>query len=641
MAYISSNTQIPTSTLKGIIILITVCTVGYSQQKLSTESKKAESFFLKANKSYKDRDFDAAIEALIKATKADTTFYEAYATLGRLFMTMGNEDSSYHYLQYYMRHTKKMSQGIAKSMVLMAFDRGEYKKATQYLKVVKKTKMPDHEMDRVQASLVYINADNKEVQPLQIIVLPPEINQYSLQYLPSITVDNGSLIFTKRDFYSDDEDIVISYKRNGRWTKAQPISDRINTRMNEGASTVSADGKLMVLTSCDRQDSFGSCDLYYSVKSASGWSKPKNLGKKVNSSYWESQPSLSADGRKLYFASSRTGGHGGRDIWVSEKLGQEWNVPVNMGNVVNSWKDDTTPFIHSDGETLYFSSNSRPGFGGFDIYRTKKLDSVWTKPTNLGKQINSHKDEVGLLIAPDGKTAYFSQEKTKNGRIEESLLASFILPDELTSASVSFIIGRIFDEETKLPLKAKVEIVEVRRTEILFTYESDSLTGEYLMVLPNNKALAGYIKKKGYVYSNFKFSTTKNSLRIPDTIDVYLKPIEVGEQLILKNIFFEHDSYELDERSNSEISSVVELLEQNNKLRIEIEGHTDNVGSNAYNQELSEKRAKAVFRQLIKNGISENRVTFKGYGSTRPIGSNEDASGRQTNRRIEFRIIRK
>ncbi|MEP1093580.1 MAG: OmpA family protein [Cyclobacteriaceae bacterium] len=646
MANLPTDTQIPEHSLVRfitILLLTAISLSGYSQKTLSSTSKKALKLYEKGQNKAKDRDFESAITLFSSALKQDPSFYEAHMRIGSLYNAMGMEDSVYSNFISYIRLTPTPNPTILNRMASMAFARGEYSRSQKYLSSLFDI-VPDarsaREMTLLEKSLSFAKNQVAVGMKLEITPLPVQVNKFPLQYLPTLTIDNSTLVYTKRDFIDGDEDIVVSYFQDGNWTEAQSISPRINSPLNEGACTISADGKVMIFTSCDKRDSFGSCDLYISRKTGAQWSKPRNLGKSVNSQYWESQPSLSADGKTIYFSSNRPGGQGGRDLWVSEYSNQSWSRPVNLGKTINSFKDETTPFIHPNGETLYFSSNSFVGMGGFDLMRSGKSDSVWSEPENLGYPINSHNDEVALLIAGDGKTAYFAKEAQKDGRIIDSKIVSFRLPKTHQAKPATYIIGRVLDNKTEKPLKAKIEIVDLDKNSILFKGESDSISGNYTMVLPSDVDIAFYVKKKGYLFYEGNFFTESNSNIAPDTIEIRLKPISINEFLVLRNIYFELNSYELGDKSLSELTNVVEILRENPGMTVEISGHTDNLGSKSYNKTLSEKRAEKVLQEIVNRQIDRSRLSFRGFGDERPVDSNDTEEGRKSNRRIEFRVIR-
>ncbi len=631
--------------LKSLVVFCCLFSTAFdlaAQKKLSSSNKKALKFYEKGQEKTKERDFESAIDFYSRAIVADPNFHEAYFRKGSLYRAMGVEDSVYDSFTTYLSLTKYPAPTVLSEVANMAFRRGAYNLAKGWIEKAVKvgpSMVKDREIQLLRNSLEFAISESKKDSSLNITLLPKEINQFALQYLPTITIDNSAIYFTKRDQIKGDEDIVVSYYENGAWGDAQSISSKINTPMNEGACAVSANGRTLIFTSCDKRDSFGSCDLYISQKVGESWTRPKNIGKPVSSPYWESQPSLSADGKKLFFTSTRPGGQGGRDIWVSYHRGGNWTRPFNLGKHVNTFKDETTPFIHPNGETLYFSSNGHVSMGGFDLYQSTLTDSTWKEVKNLGYPVNTHHDEVALLIAGDGQTAYFAKEKERNYQLVESRLVSFELPNRLKTKPATYIIGKVVNDETSEPLRANLEVYDLKKDELLFEAKSDSLTGDYVMVLPSGKELGGYVKKKGFLFYDYHFISEPNTPAIPDTIEIRLKPIAVGQSLVLKNIYFETSSYELDDKSKTEINNVVEILKDNPKILVEISGHTDNIGSKTYNLKLSENRAKSVLQELVRFGISATRVKYRGYADEQPIATNETEEGRQSNRRIEFSVI--
>ena len=372
MENITSNPQIHGHPLRQVLLLLLACGsfCAIAQPPLSSTDKKAIKTYQKADKKAKERDFESAIALFDQATQSDNSFYEAYLRKGSLYNALGNEDSVYVNFTRYTALAPSPSASVLEKLSFMAFDRGHYDQSeahlTSFLKIVPEKKS-DRNIDLLARSLRFAENQLQKSDEIGITQLPQEINRYGLQYLPTMTVDQKTLVFTKRDQFSSDEDIVVSYFENGKWNPAVSVSQRINSSANEGAATISADGRTMIFTACDRRDTYGSCDLYITYKSGEVWSRPENLGKRVNSKYWESQPSLSADGRTLYFTSSRPGGFGGRDIWVTYKTEEQWGNPENLGSQVNSFKDETTPFAHFNGLTLFFSSDSYVGMGGFAL----------------------------------------------------------------------------------------------------------------------------------------------------------------------------------------------------------------------------------------------------------------------------------
>ncbi|MCD6556038.1 MAG: OmpA family protein, partial [Bacteroidales bacterium] len=421
----------------------------------------------------------------------------------------------------------------------------------------------------------------------------------------------------------------------------------LNTRGNEGAQSISADGKLLFFTSCEyakgksaHGKTYGSCDIWLSHKIGSKWSKPKNLGHQVNSKYWESQPSFSADGKTLYFASNRPGGKGKIDIWKTEmQKDSTWNQPVNLGDNVNTPGEDQSPFIHYDNKTLYFSSTGHSGMGKSDLFFTKKdKTGHWQKPVNLGYPINTFEEEISLTINAKGNKAFFAS--SKNSEFGGLDIYTFDLPVNDRPEQVTYIEGIVYDKETTDKLYSRIKLINLKTNKEVAVTSSDQLTGKYLICLPAGADYAFNVSKTGYLFfsENFSFENTEDTLKTYH-FDIPLSPIKKGKKTILKNIFFDTDSYTLKAESETELQNLLQFLKNNPAVRIEIGGHTDNTGSEAHNKQLSENRAKSVYNYLIENGIGKNRLIYKGYGSTFPIDNNKTEEGKQNNRRTEFKIL--
>jgi outer membrane protein OmpA-like peptidoglycan-associated protein len=469
------------------------------------------------------------------------------------------------------------------------------------------------------------------------------VNCFALQYFPTLTADQQELIFTRRrgPRDEDDEDMVISYKNaQGRWLPPQSISPNINTPQNEGTCTISADGRKLIFTSCQNGYS-GDCDLFESIKTGTQWSKPVNLGPNVNSGDWESHPTLSADGRTLYFVSDRKGGFGRNDIWYTTLVANgKWTKARNLGDRVNTQYDERSPFIHVNGRTLYFATNGLVGFGGYDIFYTEKTDNIWSVPVNIGGPINDHEDQYSLFITADGQKGYYSHEENLPNGHEKSVIVEIQIPEnQVIKYKSNYIRGIVTDSKTRENLEAQIELFDINKNEIVSFVESDSISGQYLMVLTQGSEYALYVNKKGYLFKSLNFNYSEGDHFEPLVIDILLDRAIKGGGSVLKNLFFDVDKYELKEKSSTELEKIVRFLTENPQISIEIGGHTDNTGNPAYNQQLSEKRAKSVYNYIISKGISPKRLSAKGFGSVKPVASNETDTGRQLNRRIEFTIL--
>ncbi|MBX7182583.1 MAG: OmpA family protein, partial [Bacteroidia bacterium] len=413
----------------------------------------------------------------------------------------------------------------------------------------------------------------------------------------------------------------------------------INTDGNEGAQCISPDGQWIFMTACNRRDGEGSCDIYISHKTANGWSEPRNPKSPLNSAKWESQPGFSVDGKTLYFSSNRPGGKGGMDIWYSTFVtGKGWGEPKNLV-IVNTPGNEQSPFIHPDDQTLYFSSNGLPGMGEADLfYCRRQPDGYWGIPQNLGYPINTPGDEQSLIVSATGDTAFISTDK--KGGFGNLDIYSFALYPEARPQTVTYFKGKITDKDNRQPLEANFELIDIATGEIKARSSSTPGTGEFLVSLPMNRNYALNVSKDNYLFFSESFELKgSNSASKPVFKNVELSPIKAGEKVVLKNIFFDSNKFDLKSESNAELDKLVELLKKNPSMKIEISGHTDNIGNKTANKTLSENRAKSVIDFLISKGIESGRLVPKGYGDEKPIDSNETETGRANNRRTEMTIL--
>ncbi len=640
--------------MKLLAILFILCSGFFSvlgQGTLSTKSKKAIELYTSADNFRVRGQFSQAISLLNQAIEKDKDFVEAYYRLGLTYFSM----------KQYSKAVENYEKGLSltsdiRKQKVFWYDlgeiyllSGEYEKAMKVLSAFINNET-QNKTKTERATVLFRSAEfalkNKETNASYALrPLSDTVNRFAMQYFPVLTADQSQLIFTRRvkDTPNDDEDLVVSNKdKNGRWMSPVSISKNINTRLNEGTCTISADGRKLIFTSCTGRDGIGSCDLYESKKIGNDWTEPKNLGRNVNSAEWESQPSLSADGRTLYFVSDRRSGLGRRDIWIStlDDKGQ-WTKAVNAGKQINSQYDEISPFIHANNKTLFFASNGLPGFGGYDIFFAEKDSTDWTVPKNLGGPINDHEDQFSLFITADGTKGYYSHEETLESGLSRSRIFEALIPfeNQLRYRS-NYVKGVIRDKVSKEPLSAKIELINIKNDVVESLVESDSITGEYLMVLTQGAEYALYVNRTAYLFKSYNFNYSEVADFQPIVINIDLERASEGSVAVLNNLFFDVDKFELKEKSSPELQKIIRFMNSNPAIRVEIGGHTDNSGSAVYNRQLSEKRAFSVFTFLINHGIDKKRLVTKGYGPDQPVASNETEEGRQQNRRIEFRIIK-
>jgi outer membrane protein OmpA-like peptidoglycan-associated protein len=464
------------------------------------------------------------------------------------------------------------------------------------------------------------------------------INTAVPEYFPAISLDGNHLVFTRR-VNGTNEDFYQSDRKPGGWTKAKPLEGNINSPSNEGALNISQDGQWLIFTGCNFQNGFGSCDLFISYLMPEGWSTPENMGPNFNTEFWESGPSLSPDKRDLYFTSNRPGGFGGNDIYVCHRQENgRWSPPENMGPGINTPGDESAPFIHADNKSLYFTSNALPGYGGDDLFVVRRTATgEWGIPENLGYPINTIENEGSLVVAADGKTAYYASDRADSrGQLD---LYSFELRDDIRPARTIWVRGRVFDKNTGKGLPSSVELGDLRNKRIVSKLQTDE-TGNYLTTLPMGNDYAFNVNRKGYLFFSENFMLSNPSADSVYQMDIPLQPIAANASIVLKNIFFDVNQFELKASSQIELDDVVKLMKDNPLVSIQINGHTDNVGKPADNLLLSENRAKSVVNYLKSKGVDPRRLSFKGFGDTQPVAPNTTDDGRAKNRRTELKIIK-
>ncbi len=622
---------------------------AFAQGTFSTSSKKAIKLYEEGEGLIRQRKFPEAIAELNKAVAVDNDFIEAHLRLAFCYELLRDTRRQQEQLEQVIRIAPKSPKykNVYFSLAKAAFNQGNYAQSHEMLEALNQLGIDNPRMKadaaKMMENLQFAEENIKKPIDIHPAPMPQILNSHAFQYFPVLTADENTILYTVRlgaSFY-DDENIVVSTKDDsGNWQKPVSISPNINSQFNEGTCTISADGRFIIFTNCEGRQGYGGCDLYISERQGEEWSVPENLGPNINSRSWESQPALSADGRKLYFISDRSGGQGKRDIWVSEKDAQDkWIKARNLGRSINTSEEEVSPFIHVNGKALFFASTGYKGFGGYDIYKSEKRDTTWTEPVNLGYPLNTYEDQVSLFVSTDGKSGYYSFEKTEGAQRTESRLYSFKFPGEgiLEDRSV-YITGNIYDAVSHQPLAATIELFLLGDNTPASVFTSDRETGKYITVLTENSRFALYINSPGYLFTSESFDLSDGK-ETTVTHDFYLKPITVGSMVRLNNLFFEFNSVALTPESVTELYKLVNFMSENPKLKISIAGHTDDQGTEQYNQQLSENRAKAVYDFLIKAGVDSANLTYAGYGEGRPLLNKTDEDSRIINRRTEFEVI--
>ena len=628
-----------------VLFPVLVAAQAYNPDKVS---RKALQLYEKAFQKANENQTKEAVTLLQEATSADENYADAWIALGRLQLELKNypysvtcfKRAQFIDLNYFKPHWLSYASGLAGT--------GDFIKALEitdkYIDQVKPTGLQlELALTRKRSYTFAVQQEKEQQSEKNTVGFAPKnlgatVNSKMSEYLPSQTIDGTQLFFTRRvDTYNEDF-YGSSRQKTSPWENAQPLKGSLNTPQSEGAMMISQDGNWLVFTGCYRPDSYGGCDLYISYKNKEGWSAAKNLGNRINSDQWESQPCLSPDKRELYFASRKPGGLGGSDLYVSRLQDNgQWSDPENLGPGINSAADEQCPFIHADNQTLYFTSSYWPGYGDDDLFMVRKVaEGKWSAPKNLGYPINTIDREGTLFITADGKTAYYASErKDSYGGLD---LYSFELNPSIRPYETRWVTGKVTDKKTGTGISATLELTDLQTRQVISRVKTDSL-GNYLLTLPTGRDYAFTVNQKGFLFNSDQYFLKNGIVDSAVVKNIELQPIERNASVILKNIFFETNRYELTPASLVELDKLVVLLSENPTISIEISGHTDNIGKADANLLLSESRAKAVVDYLASKKIDAKRLTYKGFGLTNPLADNATEMGRALNRRTEMKIV--
>lgn len=624
----------------------------FAQNRYATRSKKAIVYYEKALEAMQQYNYSLVLENLKLALTKDSKFTDAFLLSAEVYRLLNDFEHEASTLEIVVATDPDYFPYVYYNLGVAYYNSGEYEKGQKNLEYfINQDKAKPVSISRARNYILKCQQAQElkdNPVPFEPLSLGKGINDSRDQYWPSLSIDGQTMVYTvmlvdstrKNIFgnYAHQEDFYKSTLADGQWSKGFPLGAPINTPGNEGAQQLSADGKTLVFTGCNRDDGFGNCDIYISNLSEAGWSVPENLGPIINSRFSEKQPCLSPDGRKLYFSSDRPGGIGGMDIWEVERLPDGfWKQPTNLGRVINTVYDEGSPFIFADNKSLYFSSMGHIGLGMNDIFYSKRTDSMaWTRPVNLGYPINSHRDEIGLVIAKDGRTAYFASTLNESNWD----IYRFDIPLEVRPNPVSYVSGFIFDADDHRSLAAQLQLLSLSTGDTIIQTTAQSDNGSYLVCLPYGDDYALNVSHPNYLFRSVHFSLNQvHEASDPYPLNIGLNKIRVGETIVLENVFFAKDSFNILPQSLVELNKIVEFVQYNPKLNFEIGGHTDNSGSELYNLMLSEKRAEAVYNFVLGKLGPGIRLSFKGYGQSRPVAPNDSPENMAKNRRTELKVI--
>ena len=662
------------------ILAFTSC--GIAQNQYSTSSKKAISYFEEAMKAPNSRSeitgqpkYQEGIDLLLKALEKDPKFWEAHLVVAEFYEALGkNKEAISSFESALAINPNHSTTGstffyLANSQQLI----GDYDNAIKNLDyyINFRNANPDmvNQAYAMRENCIFARDAIKNPLPFDPINMGPGINTADPEYYPTITVDGKTILFTRRiddarvPVYKEQEDFYVSQLSDRNiWGTAVPMPPNVNSLLNEGAPTISADGRSLIFVACSSQsddidygegrDGKGSCDLFYSKKLGKSWTNPINLPGNVNSFTWESQPSLSSDGKTLYFIRrvNRKGELPNSDIFVSKmNTNGTWGTAQRLPDIINTPTQEESVLIHPDGRSLYFASRGHKGMGGSDLYVSRLDDNgKWSKPENLGYPINTKSDENSLMVSPDGEVGFFASNR--DGGYGDLDIYWFNMPENLRPTKTLYFEGKVFDVNTKKPLAGKFQLIDLKTGNEVIYSEADAVSGEFIVSLPVNRDYALNVSFNGYNFFSQNFNLINPEGLEAFHMDVPMVPITSDAPTILKNVFFDLGKATLRSESFVELNKLRDFLTTNPTIKIELGGHTDTRGDATENQILSTDRAKSVYNYLIGQGIVTDRLSYKGYGETMNINSDADIAklasekdkedAHQENRRTEYKIIK-
>ena len=651
--------------LIGLILFLLLNTPLNAQKTnpcSKTYDKKVEKLYDEGMSFYKKGNYTETLRVMKSVISKEPEFTDAYYIIGlinfkrynsnfkeagRNFMKVLELCPEYNnYIFFYLgeiSYTNESYDSVVRYLTEFVRDVDKIKSDEDY----------ERAMELLNFSEFYLDVISKPV-PFEPKVVEG-ISSVENEYLAILSPDNLMALYTREIKLLPDrnslfqtskkvEKFMFSTKtEDGIFSDGEEMPEPFNMNENEGGATLTIDNNTLYYTVCKytKNNTYYNCDIYYSENVYGDWTKIKGVSDRINqSTTWESQPSISSNGNTLYFISDRPGGIGGYDIYKSVKNDKgEWSYPVNLGPKINSKGNEKSPFIHPDGKTLYFSSDGWKGLGGSDIFYSRADSSGnWGKPKNIGYPINSADDEVGFFVSTDGSHGFYASNKLRGKGGWD--LYSFELYPEAQPEKVLFIKGTVRSEAIAEPVKARIELKNME-TKKISEIPLDSTTGNYVTVAPFNDDYVMTVKKEGYVYETRYISRIDSTFKTPATVDVEIEQIELNKSYQINDIYFNFNSYSLSDESKAVLDQLIEFLNENPKIRIQIQGHTDNIGNDADNLYLSENRARSVYDYLLTKNIEKFRLTFKGYGETMPVATNDTEEGRARNRRTVFVITEK
>ncbi len=619
-----------------------LCCLFCSTNIVLAQNKQAAESYEAGLRALGSSDTQKAIQLFKLAASKDSQYLDPTIALFQVYQDQKNFQSAIDCFNEIKKRDSAASMPFLVKQGIALASLGRYDAANKLLApYFSSNSLPSYLKEKANAlyAVCQFAIQQKNAPEISINNMGDSINSPASEYFPTVSIQDSLFLFMRRKNLSR-EDFYASNMGVHGFSAAIPLSDTLNFAAKKGSMSLSADLQTLYYAADYAEQGYGRYDIYKVQRSAWGWSKPKNLGQRINSDFWDSAPSIAPDGNSIYFASNRPEGYGGIDIYVSFKNEKGfWEEAINLGPSINTKGDDQTPFIHADNQSLYFSSNGRLGFGGSDIYLArKKIDGSWTTPVNLGYPINTYDNEGSIAVASNGANAYIASDRADSrGELD---IYKITLAENTRAYKTWYIKGQIIDAKTKKTLAADLQIVDPKSGYPMLEMQIDSM-GQFLLALPYFDSLGLKINSPDHDYLSSILPIESLRNMAGKTFDFALTPIEKIFTKTFNQVYFESNAAILQAISSVELDALVSYLKNTLNAQILIEGHTDNTGTAAQNNLLSLQRANAIGDYLQQKGIATNRIQRKGLGSTMPIADNKTAEGRAKNRRTNFTIILK
>jgi outer membrane protein OmpA-like peptidoglycan-associated protein/tetratricopeptide (TPR) repeat protein len=640
--------------MRIILIILIFSSACFSQHNCDLDiDPQAKKLYKKALSSVNSRAYAKANGLLKQAVELQKDYVDAYYLYANIKVEQKDNAKAREYFEKVISICGNYSPEVYWLVANIAFNDKDFQGAQKYFKNYLTFLSIDEEnrllaQQRLARSKFLIELYGNPVPFSPKVV--SGISTKDDEYLSIFSPDNELALFVRRGLRLNKgmqrdetiEEFVFSKVDSfGKFDQGELMPNPFNLQKNQGSASISLKNDQMYLSVCELYDGYNNCDLFYSEIDKGLWTDLKRLKYPINTpDSWESQPSISSDGNTLIFTSARRGGVGKTDLYSIEK-----NEDGNWGQLkslsVNTVGSEKSPFLHPDGQTLYFSSDALSGLGGFDIFFCKK-DSLgnWSFPKNIGFPINSEKDDIGFFVSTDGKTAYFSSNKISDQGGWD--LYSFPLYRGARPNRVLLLKGEVVDENGEPVENAYVEIksLESNNVEKIEINQND---GKYvgLVTLSDEEDVLVTVKGKDYAFNSQYISSDDRAFESTSNLDFEVSKIEKGKAFKINNIYFSRDSFSLSQPAKYVLNAFSEFLKENTSVKIAIYGHTDSDGDEILNLNLSSKRAKQVQNYIISMGVSSERLSYKGYGEKKPLESNSTERGKSINRRTEFYVVEK